>query len=155
MRGIINPIMKLTSILFSVFLFSTLLIPVSSSVFAQNEIGNPGAGEIGNPGSTNPSTQPNGENSDISFQLENPLSGVNTISDFVKKILDIVLTIGIPIVALAIIYSGFLFVAARGNTEKLGQAKKTFLYTIIGAAILLGAWLLAQVLSETITQLSS
>lgn len=103
-----------------------------------------------NPGGGSTSSEP-----DVSFQLENPLSGVSTISEFVKKILDVVLTIGIPIVALAIIYSGFLFVAARGNTEKLSQAKKTFLYTIIGAAVLLGAWLLAQVLSETITQLSA
>ena len=56
-------------------------------------------------------------------------------------------------VALAIIYSGFLFVAARGNSEKLTKAKDTLLYTIIGAAILLGAWAIATMISSTVLAL--
>ncbi len=84
--------------------------------------------------------------------LKNPI-GVDDLSTFVKKILDIVLTIGIPIVALAIIYSGFLFVSARGNSEKLTDAKKSLMYTLIGAAILLGAWILAQAIGDTVGEL--
>lgn len=82
--------------------------------------------------------------------LDNPI-GPDTLQEFIKKILDIVLTIGIPIVALAIIYAGYLFVSARGNSEKLGEAKDTLMYTILGAAILLGSWVLASAISTTIT----
>jgi len=83
----------------------------------------------------------------------NPISGANTIHEFIQVFLDGALTIGIPIVALAIIYSGFLFVAARGNPEKLETAKQTLLYTIIGAAILLGSWAIAQLISNTVLAL--
>ena len=88
----------------------------------------------------------------ISIKFDNPIKA-NTIGEFVEKILEIVVTIGVPIVAIFIIYSGFLFVQARGNSEKLKEAKNTFLYTIIGAAILLGAWVLAQAIGGTIEQL--
>ena len=60
------------------------------------------------------------------------------------------LRVGIPLVALAIIYCGFLFVQAQGNSEKIEQAKDALLYTIIGAAILLGSWAIAGIISNTI-----
>lgn len=90
----------------------------------------------------------------VTTGLKNPIS-VDTLAGFVKSILDIVVTIGIPIVALAIIYSGFLFVKARGDAKELGTAKETFLYTIIGAAIVLGSWVLAQAICSTVAQLGA
>jgi hypothetical protein len=86
--------------------------------------------------------------------LENPIA-VDSIGGLVEKILDIVLIIGVPIVAFFIIYSGFLFVTARGNPEGLEKAKTTFIYTLIGAALLLGAWVLAQGIADTINSLKS
>jgi hypothetical protein len=85
-------------------------------------------------------------------KIKNPIS-YNNINDFIKAILQGAIKIGIPIIALAIIYSGFLFVSARGNSEKLSEAKNALLYTCIGAAILLGAWAIAQLISETILAL--
>ncbi len=83
----------------------------------------------------------------------NPLGNTADIPSFIKTLLTGALQVGIPIVALAIIYSGFLFVAARGNSEKLNEAKKALWYTLIGAAILLGSWAIAQLISATITGL--
>jgi len=85
--------------------------------------------------------------------LQNPLPSITDLSAFVKTILDIVLTIGIPIIALAIIYSGFLFVQARGKPEEITKAKQALVYTLIGAAILLGSWILAQAIGDTVGQL--
>ena len=82
----------------------------------------------------------------------NPIT-TNTINDFIRVILEGVLKIGIPVVALAIIYCGFLFVKARGNSEELSKAKDALLYTVIGAAVLLGSWALAKLISETILAL--
>lgn len=76
-----------------------------------------------------------------------------SINGFIKGLLEGVLKIGIPVVALAIIYSGFLFVSALGNSEKLTKAKEALLYTIIGAAILIGAWSIAQLISNTVLAL--
>ncbi|KKU75648.1 MAG: hypothetical protein UY01_C0007G0026 [Candidatus Nomurabacteria bacterium GW2011_GWB1_47_6] len=83
----------------------------------------------------------------------NPIPKVGTLPDLIRIILEGILKIGIPIVALAVIYAGFLFVAARGNPEKLETAKQTLLYTLIGAAILLGSWAIAQMISSTIDAL--
>ena len=103
----------------------------------------------GTPVSTNPPPQE-------FLNLENPLgSKYTTLQDFVGGILNIVLDIGTPIVALAIIYSGFLFVKARGNPTELEHAKKTLTYTLIGGAILLGSWALANALKSTVVELQA
>jgi len=85
----------------------------------------------------------------------NPIPNVTSIPGLIHTILVGVLKIGIPIIALAIIYSGFLFVFARGNSEKLGKAKDALLYTLIGAAILLGSWAIAEMIQATVTGLST
>jgi len=86
-------------------------------------------------------------------RLPNPIAA-NSFQEFVKKVLDVILQIGVPVAALALIYSGFLFVKARGNADELTKAKDTFLWTVIGVAILLGAWVLATVIKGTIDALA-
>ena len=73
--------------------------------------------------------------------------------EFVKAILEVVLKIGIPVAAMFIIYSGFLFVKAQGNEAELTKAKNAFTYAVIGTAILLGSWLLAKGIESTINSL--
>lgn len=85
-------------------------------------------------------------------KLKNPIKS-STIQEFVRNILEGVLKVGIPLVALAIIYSGFLFVTALGNPGKIEEAKKTLTNTIIGAALLLGAWGLSELIVETVKSL--
>ena len=87
--------------------------------------------------------------------INNPLPGVSTVPDLIRTILNGLLTIGMPVVALAVIYCGFLFVFARGNSEKLTKAKEALLWTLVGAAVLLGAWAIAQMISATVTGLGS
>jgi hypothetical protein len=86
-------------------------------------------------------------------QLNNPLAGVNTIPDFIAKLLNIMLKIAVPILVCAFIYCGFLFVKAQGKEKELEHAKSALLYTVIGAALVLGAWTLANAISGTINQL--
>lgn len=140
-------------IVFFVFPFSTMIV---ASLALPKKLLAQGDGSATNPNdgsATNLGNNGSIGTNNTSYKIDNPLSGVNDIGSFIKKILDIVLTIGIPIVALFIIYSGFLFVTARGNSEKLGDAKKTLGYTLLGAAILLGSWIIAQALGETVKQL--
>lgn len=88
-----------------------------------------------------------------SGQICNPIK-INTLNGFIQKILEGVIKIGIPVVALAVVYSGFLFVKAQGNSEEIGKAKDALLYTLIGAAILFGSWAIAQLISETVIGIS-
>ena len=84
--------------------------------------------------------------------IDNPI-GADTINELIKTILEGVIKIGIPIITLAIIYCGFLFVSAQGKPESIKKAKDALLYTLIGAAILLGSWAIAQLISETVLAL--
>ncbi len=88
--------------------------------------------------------------------LENPLAGnIDSIPALVKSLLNIVLIIGTPLVALAIIFAGFMLVAAQGNPEKLQKARQALLWAIVGGAVLLGAYVIAQAIGGTVEQLTS
>ena len=66
---------------------------------------------------------------------------------------DVVNPRGGVVAVFFIVYSGFLFVTARGSEDKLKTAKRALLYSVIGTAILLGAWVIAEVIASTINQL--
>ena len=99
----------------------------------------------------NGSTDPNPPTDSV--KIENPLTKAKTISDLINTLLGGAIKIGLPVITVAIIYCGFLFVSAQGNSEKLGKAKDALLYTLIGAAILLGSWAIAQLITNTVTAL--
>ncbi len=88
-------------------------------------------------------------------KLNNPLGDVDTIYEFLLVILNLVVQIGTPVIVLAVIYSGFLFVRAQGNPSKLDEAKQALLYTAIGAAIVLGAYTITTVIERTVTGLGA
>lgn len=87
----------------------------------------------------------------IGVQLDNPFGGNGTLFTLVRAIVnDIVLPVGGVLAVLAFIYSGFLYITAQGSEDKLKTAHKSLLYTSIGTAVLLGAWVLANVICTTI-----
>ncbi|MDR3571561.1 MAG: pilin [Candidatus Pacebacteria bacterium] len=83
--------------------------------------------------------------------LSNPAK-VPDLQTFIADFLKAVVQISLPILTLFIVYSGFLFVFARGNEEKLGKAKQNFMYVILGAILILGAWVLATLIASTANQ---
>ena len=109
-----------------------------------------GTGTGTTPSGTGTGTTPKKNNSVTSgLGLDNP-TNITSIEDFVAKALNIVVDIGTPLVAFFLILSGFMFVAARGNEEKLATAKRSLVYTLIGAALVLGCWGIAQAVKGTI-----
>ncbi len=85
-------------------------------------------------------------------QFKSPLKdNLQTVDSFVAALLKAVTTVVFPIAVLVIVYSGFLFVTAQGNSEKLEKAKTNFVWTIIGVGVLLGAWALSELLKGTIS----
>ena len=101
---------------------------------------------------TNPSSCPTTTTTG-NVTINNPLTNTPTLTDLIHNILIGAIKIGMPIIVLAIIYCGFLFVAARGNSEKLSDAKRALTYTLIGAAILLGSWAIATLITSTVQAL--
>lgn len=81
--------------------------------------------------------------------LHNPLGNTTSIAALAQEIAKIAAQIGITVAAIFIIWSGFLYVSARGNEEKLKKAHQTFTWAIIGTLILLGAWVIATAIAQT------
>ncbi|MEK7585032.1 MAG: pilin [Patescibacteria group bacterium] len=82
--------------------------------------------------------------------ITNPLGNVNDINTLITKLLEIVIQIGLPVIALAIVYTGFLFIKARGNDGEISKAKDTLLWVVIGAAVILGAFVIQTAICGTI-----
>lgn len=94
----------------------------------------------------------NGINNPTGGGLSNPISS-NTLIEFVEKLLNIVIQVGTPVLVVMIIWVGFKFVTARGNTNKLSEAKEALMWTLIGAAIVLGAFVISGAIQATVDQL--
>ncbi len=98
-----------------------------------------------------------GDNDQIgsgSVIISNPLKDeIDTVPELVAIIISAVVQVGVPVVALGIIYSGFLFVKAQGKPKEIQDAKEAFKWTVVGAAIVLGAFVVVQIIQGTIGQL--
>ena len=87
-------------------------------------------------------------------RLQNPLNDeFSSVPAFIAGLMKVVVMFGMPLVALALVYSGFMFAKARGNSTELGKAKDNFKYTMLGAALIMGAWVFAMMLWGTVGQL--
>lgn len=75
-------------------------------------------------------------------QITNPIKA-NTFAKLIEEITKIILNVGLPLAAIMIIYSGFLFVTAGGKDEQLKKARQNFYWAIIGAAVIIGARVIA------------
>ena len=84
--------------------------------------------------------------------LINPL-GVNSLPELLNAILKGVVQIGSILLVLAIVYVGFLFVFARGDTEQIKNARNALLWTVIGGILLLGAQAISMVIQATVQNL--
>lgn len=92
----------------------------------------------------------------VTTKINNPLGeNLTNIPSFVKKAIEIALQVGVPILILAIIYTGFLFVQAQGSPDKLKTAKSSLTYTLIGGALLLGAFVIAEAIGTTVEEIKS
>lgn len=92
---------------------------------------------------------PGDDTSGGSVGLQNPIQATS-ITALLASILDFIVRLGLPVIVVAIIYSGFMFVVARGKPAELEVAKKNLVYVMIGAAIILGAKVLSVVITGTV-----
>jgi hypothetical protein len=85
-------------------------------------------------------------------QLCNPLKST-TITGFLVSIIDVLLIFALPVIVFFIIYSGYLFVTAAGDTSQIEKARTSLTWSIIGGVIVLGAQLIVTVIQGTVTAL--
>lgn len=79
----------------------------------------------------------------------NPLT-TSSITDFLTNLVGDAIPIAALIAVIAFIITGFQFIMARGNPEKLSEAKTRFLWVAVGTAILLSAEVVVVVIKNTL-----
>jgi hypothetical protein len=156
----------MTSSITSRFLVTALLV-LGLALFAGFPLGadaqggTPGGGSpTGTPGGGNPGGTPGGGDppgtpgggspNTVGTGLQNPLKNINSLGELVNAILAAVVKIGGIVLVLALVYVGFLFVAAQGNEEKIRNARSALMWTVIGGLILLGATAISAVITATV-----
>lgn len=120
-----------------------------------------GANAPNDPATDDPNTNENGPTDSPGEGCNNGqrvclgnLVPLGTIPEIVTALVDnVVIPIAVPLLALAFIWTGFLFVQARGNPEKLKVAKKALAWTLVGGAIILGAYVITNALESTINDI--
>jgi hypothetical protein len=110
------------------------------------------------PGSgTNTGTNPPPSTGTGLITIPNPLKSgnSNTLYGFISDLINgVVVPIGGVLAVLYIMYAGFLMVTARGSEEQIKKGRAAFTHAAIGTAILLGAWVIATVIENTIKSLT-
>lgn len=94
-----------------------------------------------------------GTNPSGSVTLINPLKAGTSIESFLNSILDFVIRIGSIIVILMTVFVGYKFVVAQGKPDKIEEAKKMLLWTIVGALVLIGAKVISSGILATVQAL--
>ncbi len=77
-----------------------------------------------------------GSDTDLDIPLKEDVKDVGTL---LKMIIEAMLDIAIPIIVLAIVYVGFLFIKAQGNDGELTKAKEALTWVLIGTAVIIGS----------------
>lgn len=85
--------------------------------------------------------------------LQNPLNACSLI-ELLEAVLAGVVRIGALFLVLAFVWIGFQFAAAQGNDEKLSKARSALMWTVIGAAILLGAEVIKDLIVGTVSSVT-
>lgn len=86
------------------------------------------------------------------FQFDNPIKA-KSLAALLSDILSIIIQIGIPIIVIMVIFTGFTFVTAQGNQAKITLAKNALFSVVIGSAIVIGAYAISQAIQNTVKDL--
>lgn len=105
------------------------------------------------PGGDSPDRSRSGGSENLGTgKISNPLK-VTSIEELLLKIIDIILVFVLPLIILYIMYAGYLFVSAAGNTEQISTAKTALLWAVVGGVIVLGAKIILEVIKGTVSAL--
>ena len=111
---------------------TSLLLPIFA--FAQSQVQNGGATAI--------------------TRLDNPIK-FNSVSALITGVIDLVLTIAIPLLVVVFVWLGFRFIMAQGKETEITKVKKDLWYTIIGAGVVIGAKAISELLQATVSSLNN
>lgn len=80
-----------------------------------------------------------------------PSGSVNQIVTFIQSIVQVLITIAGTVSVGFFVWGGFGYITSSGHPDNLDRSKKTILYSAIGLAVVLGAFVLSGIVSQLAT----
>lgn len=87
------------------------------------------------------------------YKLCNPIQYPD-LTAFLLAVLKVVIQYSVLLIVFFLVYAGFQFVIAQGNSEKLQKARQMFVWIVIGAFVILGVYVIRAAICGTVNQLS-
>ena len=103
-------------------------------------------------------TQPPTQAKPLNIEIKNPFNCGGQDPCTIPKLIEVIVNkilmpIGGVVAVVMIMYAGFMYVTAAGNESQVKKAHDALLWGVIGAAILLGAWVISEAIGGTIADL--
>ncbi len=76
---------------------------------------------------------------------------VGQIQSFIQEVIQIMVTLSGFIAAGFIVWGGVGYITSSGNPEALEKSKKTILYSAVGLTLVLGAFVISNMVSQVAT----
>jgi fumarate reductase subunit D len=75
-------------------------------------------------------------------------AGVSQIQTFIKNVIEVLVTIAGLLAAGFLVWGGIGYITSSGNPEHLDRSKRTIIYSGLGLAISIGAFVLSNIVSQ-------
>lgn len=91
----------------------------------------------------------------LPFVLAEPVfaqaAGVSQVEGFIRNIIKVIAGLAGLIATGFFVIGGFGYITSSGNPENLERSKRTLLYSSVGLAITIGAFVLSNIVTELAT----
>lgn len=92
----------------------------------------------------------------VPFVLAHPAfaadANVTQVQDFIRNIIKVVAGLAGLVATAFFVAGGFTYITSSGNPEQLDRAKRTLTWSAIGLAIVIAAFVLANIVTTLATQ---
>jgi Type IV secretion system pilin len=104
----------------------------------------------GRPAELNPADGPGtGTGAEPFTPLKSPISA-QSLDELISNIIDLILFLAVPILVCVFIWIGLRFVLAQGKPREITKIKSDLLWTLVGAAVVIGAKAIQVLVTGTI-----
>lgn len=102
------------------------------------------------PATTPPAQQTNSSlSTSAPVSIPTPLAGIS-VQQLSGRIVNYMLGIAGSIGLLMFVYGGVIWMTAAGNQDKIAEAKKTIVWSVMGLVMLFGSYIIVKFVMETI-----
>ena len=78
--------------------------------------------------------------------------GVSNVENFIKSIITVLSAIAGLVATLFLVVGGIGYITSSGNPDNLDRAKRTIMHSLYGLAIVIGAFVVSNIVTELATK---